>query len=244
MKQKTLSPWVNLEIYALIAIMLWIRFCASENVQALAVCILMTGYLAVVCYYSLKLLKAHLSGNKSFIKVLRCSRALSPVWLYTGLVLFNTCFIFDAYLIMNLVSGNIQKSNHWPAAYVILSLPLGMLVWLSSYQIRLSLNKIEYWSLFGGYRSLARDEIKQARIKIGWFTYWDRFRPTFRLEILPNTEQNDKHLIIINLKVFKKIDLDYLFDWLGEKLDDPEKLTLVQPGILKIFMKNKDNDKS
>jgi hypothetical protein len=95
---------------------------------------------------------------------------------------------------------------------------LGLLCsWLGSFQLRLLDSTLEYWSLFGGHRKLAHDEIAEARVEIGTAKDEDRFRPPIRLEVLPDRRHKNKP-IFINLKVFQGKDLSRILEWLGSKL--------------------------
>jgi len=69
----------------------------------------------------------------------------------------------------------------------------------------------------GEWDMVILDEINYARVRRGEFTYTDRFRPPYRLEIIA-ANGSDLPSIIVNLRVFKKVDVDRLFNWLGEKL--------------------------
>jgi hypothetical protein len=92
-----------------------------------------------------------------------------------------------------------------------------LFTWVAAYEFRLRKDSIDYFSFIGGYRSLSLNEINHARIRRGEFTYTDRFRPPYRLEIIP-ADSCELPSIIVNLKVFKKDEIDRLFEWLGEKL--------------------------
>ena len=146
-------------------------------------------------------------------------RATSEAWFSCGVIAVGCsgATILVTWLVLFLKGA--REANHWLGISLGLSVVGFLGSWLGSFQLRLSGNTLEYWSLFGGHQLLNSDEISTARIATGVSEYRDRFRPPIRLEILTQSFVETKP-IFINLKVFQREDLSRIFAWLGAKLRD------------------------
>lgn len=95
------------------------------------------------------------------------------------------------------------------SAFNVIMLIIGIIIasyiWISLHIIHLHPDKITYYSLIGGNRTLYLSEINKWSIRIGVFKYLDRFKPTVRLEIVPSSN-GQKKSIIIAIRLFDKKD--------------------------------------
>jgi hypothetical protein len=173
-------------------------------------------YPAAMCafaYCGLRCLLSRLRNDLHFGTPLLVARPKSTFWLCFGVV-----GIFSA-LSLQLISivSPIGNAELW-SGIGFCAFAIGALyTWLGSYQLRISESAIEYWSLFGGYRSLSQSQIDRAQIRTGWVTYQDRFRPLSRLEILPAAGSGGR-LMVIGLKIFREKELNQVLNWLGPLL--------------------------
>jgi hypothetical protein len=101
----------------------------------------------------------------------------------------------------------------WKDAAKLMSLPAAWLLWVSAFRIDVSNGVLVYRSLFRGSRSLPLAAISRAQMAV---TPAALFGPFFRLTIYPSAELHAKP-IVINMKVFRREDLDRLVDILGPK---------------------------
>ena len=214
---------MRLELYVSIAGLLWVRFRAPRGVQDIVGFGIFTVAVWFVAFYCLVALGVRLRDRVSS-PFLLFATAKPRYWFYLGVISIALSFALDGVIGFNLVTKRHQVPQIlWGLA--LCCFVIGIFAsWLGAYQLRLSESLIEYWSLFGGYRALITDEIQQARIRIGWFSYWDRYKPTMRLELL-SACPNNKRDVIVNLKVFRQEDIDRVFDWLGPKLEDAGELS-------------------
>jgi hypothetical protein len=89
--------------------------------------------------------------------------------------------------------------------------------WISRFQLTLMDDSISYRSLFWGTRSLRFADIQTAEVLVGVYSYLDRFKPFFRLEIHPFPTTGKKP-IIVNINVFGADAWVALDTFLGAKL--------------------------
>jgi hypothetical protein len=113
-----------------------------------------------------------------------------------------------------------EKSQDVLIGLALTSFGLGTAaVFFGALQMKISDQEFEYWSLEKGYRALNLSDIQHAQIRVGLGS-----RPGIRLEILPrDTAQKG---ISMALKDFRKVDVDRVFNWLGPKPGNPDKLDL------------------
>lgn len=100
------------------------------------------------------------------------------------------------------VNGNIE----WGGIIICLFGMFGSILWLSAYELKIAHDEVIYHSLFGGTVSLPVDSIMKAEFEMGFATFSDRFRPTLRLVLEPDSSTRKKP-IIINVKPFDQKDL-------------------------------------
>jgi hypothetical protein len=94
-------------------------------------------------------------------------------------------------------------------------------VFFGAFQLKIFNQEIEYWTLEKGHQTLNLSDIRHAQVRVGLSS-----RPGIRLEILPR--DTAKKAMFVALKVFRKVDMDRVFDWLGPKLENPGKLDVVK----------------
>ena len=101
---------------------------------------------------------------------------------------------------------------------ITLAIILIIYVYLYSQKIELFHNRITYSSWFFRKRTILLKDINKWSVQIGINSYWDRLKPTVRLEI--HAKKNLKiEPLIIPLKLFNQSDLKPLFDRLPAKLE-------------------------
>lgn len=216
------STWFRWELYIAIAVLLWVRYFASPIVRDLVSYALLSLAICVVSYYCLQVLSVRIKDPSLHREALVVAYAKSPVWFYIGAFGVAAALVLDGIFLYTFISETNQSPQLWLGlAFGFFALGL-LYAWLGGYRLRLFTSLIEYQSLFGGFRALRLNDIQHARIRIGWFTYWDRFRPTIRLEILPGNGAHKKP-VVVNMKVFRKEDLDRVLNWLGPKLDEHDR---------------------
>lgn len=98
------------------------------------------------------------------------------------------------------------------------------LVWIRSFRIELTADEFRYRSLFGGSRSVAYADIDRAEIEIGVRTPGDRFRPRYRLVVVPRATVASRP-ILVNLKVFPFEPLRQVCAVVGATIADPRTAT-------------------
>jgi len=111
-----------------------------------------------------------------------------------------------------------KQPTQWQLSAAAVFILIACFLWLRLFRIELSDGRISYrtiWRL-GRTTSLAFSEIGKAEIKIGVFSYFDRFKPTVRLELRPKSSVQ-KPSIVINLKIFAESDVKKMFDILESK---------------------------
>ena len=106
----------------------------------------------------------------------------------------------------------------WKFMAAICTTAIATFLWLFSFKIELSDEDITYrtmWNYFRPY-SLSFADIGKAVMKVGTIKYSDRFKPTVRMELKPK-RGIQKRTMIINLKIFDKKEMKYVFDFLQSK---------------------------
>lgn len=224
-RSRSLPLLLRIALYSGLIVLLMVELRAPKEVKTIVNFSLFACLAWVVSYYSFCAMKARLRSTAPVVQCLVLARAKAPGWFYFGVAAIWLSLILIFILIVRcIVWGGGDWTQPW-LGYILGLFAVGFLYsWLGGYQLRLSRSQIEYWSLFGGYRSLSSDQIRKARIGVGEFRYTDRFRPTIRLEILPaSLSDKASQPIIVNLKVFRKENMDRVFDWLGPKLHEPDR---------------------
>lgn len=215
-------------VLSAIAALLWIKYRGSQTLRDVASYLLFASAVSVVSFYCLRSISAHRRHRLAPGECVVLARAKSPAWFYWGAIWVGIGFIMNAIILLNLMSDSTQFAQRLDSALnggsemhlwlgvSLCSFALGLLfAWLGAYQVRITAPLFENWSLFGGYRSIHFGEIKDARIRSSWIRNWS----PIRLEILPTQGSNNKMPIIVNLKVFRQVDIDSILRWLEPKLE-------------------------
>jgi len=195
---------------------LWLKFLATHIVQLRAVAVVFVVLIMFTNYYCGRLLwaRGRFPRQKNPKLVARATGTYVLGLGVFGIVLSD---IESAIVAMRLFQGMGVSAGVATGAW--LGGFIGFLFsWAASYELRITNETIDYFSLLGGHRSLNLRDIDHARIRVGPFELLDRLRPTPHLEIVPR-DSGDLLPVVINLKVFRKPDLERVFEWLGEKLE-------------------------
>ena len=83
--------------------------------------------------------------------------------------------------------------------------------WISSNTILLCADRITHCSWGFRRRTILLEDISKWSIQLGVFRYWDRLKPTSRLEIHPGKDSGGKP-IVIPIRLFRKEDIDRVLD--------------------------------
>ncbi len=101
---------------------------------------------------------------------------------------------------------------------ITLAIILTIHVYIYSQTIELFHDRITHSSWFFRKRTLFFKDINKWSVQIGVYNYWDRLKPTVRLEIHAKNSLNIDP-VIIPLKLFNKSDLEPLFNSLPVNLE-------------------------
>jgi hypothetical protein len=216
-KSRTAAVLARVLFYFVLGVAIWFKLRAGQSSQlTVAGVLLLLGVLALN-YYAAKVLW-NVTKFPSRNEAVLTARSTTILVLILGLVAIG---LSDGAIVRGAIRthGNIRLSEATFGAAWLAGLIGLLLVYGGAYELRTTPDTVNYSTLFGGFRSLSWDQIRHARIRHGWFSYSDRFRPTNRLEILPGATTNMLP-IIVNLNAFKKADIDKLLEWLGEKLHE------------------------
>jgi hypothetical protein len=208
---------VRAAAYSSLILLILVKVHAPEEVREIIGGLVTAALIGTLLEYSIRSLWARLRDNTPDGVCILVARAKSPTLFYLGVAAigFGTVSFVMSYSTWD------APIQWWPGASVVLFAFGAFYAFFGAFQLKIADRKIEYWSL-GGHQSLKYDEIEKARIRIGP----DSSRPGIRLEILPHGP--DKEAISVALKAFRKADMDRVFDWLGPKLEDPGKLTVIK----------------
>lgn len=125
---------------------------------------------------------------------------------------FVFLLLFGIPIFLGVLVAIFKTQEAWKGVGYFILMAFCFYTWIYLHTIDIDLNRISYYSLFGGNRSLLIAEIANWSIRIGVFKYMDRFKPTVRLEI--ESFDPEKKSIIIAIKLFKKEDIDKVLSWL------------------------------
>jgi len=205
---------IRLLPYLALVAALWLKFRASHTTQVRSVVTLFLIAVLIANYYCLRLLRQRFQHPYK-AESGRLARSTKVYVLMIGYIVFASGDLAVLVSLLRLMQGVSVDDNLVGASW--LGTLLGVLfIWVGSYELRISVHEIEYFALAIGYHSIRLGEIERARVVAGWETYFDRFRPTSRLEIIPSPGAGVP--IYVNLRVFRNDDMEYVFDWLGAKL--------------------------
>jgi hypothetical protein len=219
MKQKQSQNWAVVGLVALLAAVVLLRTVPSEGAQNIIWLSIGAAMIFAVCFCTARILVARLRDNAPDSGCLVSARALPPLFFYLSASLLGVGLVIVIfYYTHDYSEANKDLLTGLGLACFIVGT---IAVFLGAFQLKITGHTIEYWSLERGYQSLSHDDIERARIRIGRSS-----KPGIRLEILPRGA--GKKPIFVALKAFKVADMDRVFDWLGPKLEDPGKLTVVK----------------
>jgi hypothetical protein len=127
-------------------------------------------------------------------------------------IVFGVIAFLPAYAcVESYVRGDAGNALFWLAAFVVYC--AAVLFWLSRFVVVLEDSKITYRSLLGGTRYIEKSHIESATYSVGQYgSRADWFAPYHRLIITPTMSSGRKPLVI-NVKVFRKPDVDALFQY-------------------------------
>ena len=99
-----------------------------------------------------------------------------------------------------------KSTSAWNIVFLSTVVIIVIASWLASTSIALTSTELSYHSLLS-WTEIPFSEIEHAEIQIGAFGWADRFRGTTRLIVSSKREQESRQLVI-NLKLFKKHEVD------------------------------------
>ena len=97
-----------------------------------------------------------------------------------------------------------------------------LLAWVFAHRLVLRDGIVRYRTLFRGVTVVPVSSISDVSLRIGVFSYIDRFRPTVRIEV--RWVDTSTRLLVINARVFKRKEVDRLLDVIGLPLEPAEKV--------------------
>jgi hypothetical protein len=104
--------------------------------------------------------------------------------------------------------------------FVFPALILLAFLWISRFEILVSDSQLSYRTLFGGTRSLQLSQIESARTEIALGRL---LGPLYRLIITP---EDGTTVVVINMKIFSRNDLQKLFAILHSKVAGDVQLSI------------------
>jgi len=127
-------------------------------------------------------------------------------------------FLFFPFIASYVYVAIFKNDSAWSGAIIFIFIMLSFHLWIYSQTIVLLHDRITYSSWFFRKRTILLKGINKWSVQIGINSYWDRLKPTVRLEI--HAKKNLKiEPLIIPLKLFNQSDLKPLFDRLPAKLE-------------------------
>jgi hypothetical protein len=164
----------------------------------------------LICYATGRSVVAHVEDKGTDGECLVFARKTNPIWLYLGAGAIGFAVIATA---MSVANRRLFANSDLQIGLSMFGYLLGTLAALfGSIQLRVTHQKMEYWSLEGGYQALDRDDIDVARYRVGL----SAAAPYMRLEILPHGSK--KKPIYVPVMLLQKTELERVYDWLGTKL--------------------------
>jgi hypothetical protein len=202
-----LRGWGAVIIATTLAILVALRF-TSRSIQDTSGYVLFTIGTWVLGYYSIRALLHHLRRTASPVPSIVVARAKSPIWLYTGCAAASAGFLLNVIFLLKIRSNKGSHLGMWGAAFGCCAFG-ALYSWLGAYQLRITEDGIEYWSLITGYRCLENAEITEVRIR--------RLQADLAPYMLEIVRRGNRNQMVINLKMFSKVDIKKVSDWVGER---------------------------
>jgi len=164
----------------------------------------------LICYATGRSMIAHVEEKGADGECVVFARKTNPIWLYLGAGAIGFAVIATA---MSVANRRLFANSDLQIGLSMFGYLLGTLAALfGSIQLRVTRQKMEYWSLERGYQALDRDDIDIARYRVGL----SADAPYTRLEILPRSSKNKP--IYVPVMLLRKAELERVYDWLGTKL--------------------------
>ena len=142
----------------LIILLLWLTIGAPRRFLNSAGYLLLTGGVGTLswyCWHAARDRRIIGSSNNEALLI----RAVPAGWLSCGMAAVMLSLVAVVITWVDLALYRHQEGRFW-FRISFYSFVLGLLCsWLGSFQLRLLDSTLEYWSLFGGHRKLAHDEI-------------------------------------------------------------------------------------
>jgi len=219
MKQKQSPNWTVIGLVALLVAIVLLRTIPPEGAQKFIWLMIGAAMGFALYFFTVRVLVARLRDNSPDSECLVSARAIPPLFFYLSASLLGVGLVI---VILYYTHDYNESSKDLLTGLGLACFIVGTIaVFLGAFQLKIAGHTIEYWSLERGYQSLTHDDIERARIRIGRSS-----KPGIRLEILARGA--DKKPIFVALKAFKVADMDRVFGWLGQKFEDPGKLTVIK----------------
>jgi hypothetical protein len=187
--------------FAGLALTLWLRFRASVSDQATVAYAAAFLGLVAVNFWCVRLFVGYATSSTEQ-PVRLVARSASAIFLIIGVLGIGLCDIVTVSMLFAAIRA--LPVDHDVLGYGVMSGFVGsLLAYGGAYEVRIIDDRVDYFTLVTGKRSLARQDIEHARVKL-WSH--DPYRPTNRLELIPGTASGLRP-IIVNLRAFKKPDL-------------------------------------
>lgn len=193
-------------VVTILAVLVALRF-ASRPIQDASGYVLFTIGTWLLGYYSVRALTYYRWKSRSPTTLVIAVRAKSPIWLYTGCVSALVGLILNAVFLLDNRSTSNAPSAMWAAAFGCCA--IGTLYsWLGAYQLRVTGDGIEYWSLIAGYQCLESGEVAEVRL---------RKRADGIPQVVEIAKRNSREGMIINLRVFPKGEIRKVSEWVEQR---------------------------
>ena len=219
---------------AIIAFFLYGRRQLSDWTMDIIVFMAYLISVVILVYYSLRVLMAQRQHADTPVGATTLIRVVPAVFLYLGLAVVVVCVSYGIAMLSNMTwepnhvidsIGNmmIDKSSVAQTYYgysFFAGIAALFLMWLAAFQVRMSGSVFEYWSFGGGYKSMKMSDIENAYARADFSRSWSRRgRPPLSLVIKPLPGLGIK-TIYMNMKMFRKKDLQRIYTRLGAKMTD------------------------
>ncbi len=194
-------------IVTILAVLLALRF-ASRPIQDASGYVLFTIGTCVLGYYSVRALTYYRWASEGPTTSVVNVRAKSPIWLYTGCASALVGFVLNVLFLLKLRANRNAQSEMWVAAFGCCA--VGTLYsWLGAYQLRITDDAIEYWSLTTGHERLEDEEMSGMHLGMQGADGVPR--------VLEIARRNSRKRMVINLRVFQEADIKTVMEWVKQR---------------------------
>lgn len=111
------------------------------------------------------------------------------------------------------------RGNGWGLFGISSIIQVFLNLWLFFFALDVAAGVLSYRTLFRGWVRIRLEEINSVEIQIGERRYRDKFRPPLRLVVQPKSVSSIRPFDI-NLKVFRKEDIEILLEKLPVRRED------------------------